>query len=396
MKLSTRRSYICRRAFSLSTSSLKLFNLRLWHVHDATREIHESLRGGRPGLGWFLRFLHGLRFPLRCRLRRCRDEIGAGQVAVGQAASDDVTYHLKESLPVASAPLVETEGFFIEVAEKVEGLHADIGALERSLQETPEVLQAVSVDVPLHVALGVIDDVVNVLGIEPVIGLQLVSEDCAPRLDVLPDLFVKSALPDVVHDFHAYGAMPAIPVTLEESHHGGLTAPAGAGDGAPTPIIVHEAGTSADVGLIRFDLTGHLPEGSRLHGEPNPMEHEPRGFLSDVQVSRKLIRTDSILTVGNQPEGWEPLVQANRAVFHHGAHLDRELTPRVAFLAGPDAAAFHERHPVTMAGRTRNLTVRPAETDHEGVCGFESSEGLDGFEEGLWAVHDSNIGPIAL
>lgn len=44
----------------------------------------------------------------------------------------------------------------------MERFHGHIGALQRALQEAPEVLAAVRVNLPVYVRLGVVNDVVNV------------------------------------------------------------------------------------------------------------------------------------------------------------------------------------------------------------------------------------------
>jgi hypothetical protein len=56
----------------------------------------------------------------------------------------------------------------------MERLHAYVGSTKPALQETPEVLWAVGVDLPVNVHLRVIDDIVLVVSLQAEIGLQLV------------------------------------------------------------------------------------------------------------------------------------------------------------------------------------------------------------------------------
>ena len=58
--------------------------------------------------------------------------------------------------------VVEAKRLFVQVAEQMERFDAHVGALHGALQERPEVLQAVGVDLPVHVGFGVVDDVVDV------------------------------------------------------------------------------------------------------------------------------------------------------------------------------------------------------------------------------------------
>ena len=52
---------------------------------------------------------------------------------------------------------VEREDPLVEVAEEVERLDADVGAVQTALEQAPEVLDAVRVYAPVDV-LGVVDD----------------------------------------------------------------------------------------------------------------------------------------------------------------------------------------------------------------------------------------------
>ena len=68
----------------------------------------------------------------------------------------------------------------IEVAEQMERLNADIGALDPALEQTPEVFHCVGVDVSVHVFDRVINDGVLIIGVEPFVGFQFIAEDCRP------------------------------------------------------------------------------------------------------------------------------------------------------------------------------------------------------------------------
>jgi hypothetical protein len=61
----------------------------------------------------------------------------------------------------ASEPMrfVEPAALLIKVTEQMERFDAHVGALDRPLQERPEVLAAVGMHVPVNVALGMVDNV---------------------------------------------------------------------------------------------------------------------------------------------------------------------------------------------------------------------------------------------
>ena len=82
------------------------------------------------------------------------------QFLIHQAASDDAVHRIAEPLRVAVLPVVEPERLFVQIPEQVERLDADVGALQPTLQERPEVFQPVRVDRAVDVGFGVVDEVV--------------------------------------------------------------------------------------------------------------------------------------------------------------------------------------------------------------------------------------------
>src|SRR2546427_10385220 len=107
-----------------------------------------------------LLILHGfLRLPRPWRLARSRRHEGAiqaGQMLIGQAFPENVADSFKESAAIIILPIVEPEGLLVEVAEQVERLDAHVGAADRPLQEAPEVLNPLRMDVAVHVRLRVV------------------------------------------------------------------------------------------------------------------------------------------------------------------------------------------------------------------------------------------------
>ena len=75
------------------------------------------------------------------------------------------------------------------------GIDADIGAVRPSLEQAPEVLDAVGVDTTVELPLGAIYGVVRVVVAEPVVGRVAVGVDGAAALDGLPDAGLNVELP---------------------------------------------------------------------------------------------------------------------------------------------------------------------------------------------------------
>ena len=56
-------------------------------------------------------------------------------------------------------------------------LDTDVSSVKATLQQTPEVLHCVGVDIPVHVPDRVIDDSVLVVSLQTIVRLQFISED---------------------------------------------------------------------------------------------------------------------------------------------------------------------------------------------------------------------------
>src|ERR1035437_3520801 len=70
----------------------------------------------------------------------------SSELLVGETATNNLAHRKHEAVTVGHVPVVEAVNFFVKVSEQVERLNADVGAFQRTLQETPEVLKPVRVD----------------------------------------------------------------------------------------------------------------------------------------------------------------------------------------------------------------------------------------------------------
>src|SRR5688572_24187519 len=104
-----------------------------------------------------------------------------------QSSAMDICSSADEPLSVSSPPMVEAECLFVNVAEQVEWLDADIGSMKPTLQETPEVFHGICVDVAANILDGVVNDFVRVLSFKADVRQKLIGKDCASGLDVIPD-----------------------------------------------------------------------------------------------------------------------------------------------------------------------------------------------------------------
>ena len=127
---------------------------------------------------------------------------------------------------------------------------------------------------------------------------------------------------------------------------------------------VHVTGLPADERLVRFHFAIEL-EPARFHRESDAVKQEPRGLLSNADGPMNLPRANAVLRVRNHPHGRQPLVQAERGIFHDRAELHRELF--LAALALPHAARRNERMLRALATRASDA-VRLAKRHNEVVA----------------------------
>jgi hypothetical protein len=88
--------------------------------------------------------------------------------------------------------------------------------------------------------------------------------------------------------------------------------------------------------------------------------HEPSRLLGHAQRTAQLVRRDAVLGVGDQPNGWKPLIEAKRRVLEDGPYLERKLT--LTALALPNLARRQERSLVVAATGADHRAISPAQT----------------------------------
>jgi len=82
--------------------------------------------------------------------------------------------------------VVEAEHLFVRVPEQVDRFDAHLGLPQATLQQAPEVLASAGVDLPVHVALLVVRQAVDVTSAQPSVGHERVGADGRTFLDGSP------------------------------------------------------------------------------------------------------------------------------------------------------------------------------------------------------------------
>lgn len=368
--------------------ALILFDrLVLGDMNDGFREPLHSLEGCHVFLRGRLTFrrlllLWHLRLPLFCLgftsrfLRSRRSEIRGGQFVEGQTLADDLTNNAHEATCIVVLPVVVTEYLFVQIAKQVERLDADVGAIDAALEQRPEVFKAVGVHVLTRVALRMVNDVVDVMLIQPVIRQERVGVHGRAMLDVRVDVRLQVLGASALHNLQANGGVLA--VALKQTHNRDLCAHASAFDNALALADVHVARLAADVGLIYLDFAVHLAEAFSLHGKTDTVKHEPRGLLSDAKRARQLVRRNAVLAVRKHPDRRKPLVQTKRRVLEDRSDLNGILL--LTRLALPYATCGQERLLFARTLRT-HWTIRPAQIRYERKRNVRIGEVSNRFEK---------------
>jgi hypothetical protein len=67
------------------------------------------------------------------------------QIYVPQTLPDNSRNRRHKAIPVVSFPLVEAEGLLVEIPKQMKRLDVNVGALDRALEQAPEIFETVGV-----------------------------------------------------------------------------------------------------------------------------------------------------------------------------------------------------------------------------------------------------------
>jgi len=88
---------------------------------------------------------------------------------------------------------VVPEHLFVQIPEQMELFHAHVGSLESALQETPEVFEAVGMNLPVNVFFRMVNHLVlESLFLESLIGHECIGVDRAACFDVSANVALRS------------------------------------------------------------------------------------------------------------------------------------------------------------------------------------------------------------
>lgn len=133
-------------------------------------------------------------------------------------------------------------------------------------------------------------------------------------------------------------------------------------------------------------LTFNRAERPGFHRQPDTVKHEPCCRLADAKGAVKLQATDAVLAISNGPDGDEPLIETERAIFKDRPYLDGKLLAAVLSLALEHRPGRDNADLLPTALGAGDFAVGPFHREHGLKADLGRREVADGFQQGLGCV----------
>ena len=92
----------------------------------------------------------------------------------------------------------------------MKGLHVDVGAFDRALEQTPEIFESVGVNLSVTVPLSMVNDLVDVFLFKTVVGGKRVGEHFRALEDVFAHIFLSFDLAAIPHHLQNDAGAPVV------------------------------------------------------------------------------------------------------------------------------------------------------------------------------------------
>ena len=289
-------------------------------------------------------------------------------------------------------PEVVAEHLFVEVTEQMKWFDANVCAFQSTLEQTPEILQPICVDLSINIAFRVVDNIVPIIFLQPHVRHERIGVDRTTCFDMGSDVSLQRVLFAVRHDHCADFA-----ATLQNAEHRSLILGASLSNPSTVFLIVHVPRSAADESLIYLNFAiaaADFENGAVLHCETNAVKHEPCRLLSDAESAANLVGTDSVLAVGNHPNSDKPLVERDCGILKDSSHFAGELFAGVLRFAFPQAASRDKANLFASASGALDA-IGPAALNHKVEAVVGVSEVQDGLLERSGLFHGEANVPCA-
>jgi len=97
----------------------------------------------------------------------------ADQLGMGEALSYSLANRVTDAIGGGHGQaIIEAERLPINIAEQMEGLDANVCAVDATFQDRPEILAIISVNLPVNIGFRVVNNSVSIIVRKPVVRLQ--------------------------------------------------------------------------------------------------------------------------------------------------------------------------------------------------------------------------------
>lgn len=315
-----------------------------------------------------------------------------GELVPDQPLADDTGDRGAEAISVSHGsavfvpPVAIPKRLLIDVPEQVERVHTHIGTVQAVLQQEPEILHSVGIDVSANVLLGAIDDPVDVVFIKSPLGDDFVSEDFSAGRDVSADAAAKSFFVPVLDNPNMN-----LPSALKHSHRNRLASNATALDPFFALVLEHVTRVATDEGFVNVCFAAKQPV-IRLKTKADALQHEPGGLLGYPQNTGNLVGANTVLAARKKPDRGKPLTKTERRIFKDSPDLDGELPLGMLDRALPYLPVSDVTRILATAGRAYYNTIWPAPRNQvsQAIIGIGEVDDCP-FESGWLGCHASRI-----
>jgi len=178
-----------------------------------------------------------------------------------------------------------------------------VSALQGTLQETPEVLHSVGVDLPVNIPFGMVDHLMHVVCVSVPRRTRSASVKILASFSTLARTAAcRSFLPTLLTTLARTVLCPSGPCRCNKPITATLPIP-------PVPVMTRARldlcmlrAFAADVGFVYLHMAAELAAGFVLHGKSDPVQHEPCRLLSDADGSGEFIAANAVLSRRNGHE----------------------------------------------------------------------------------------------
>ena len=135
----------------------------LGRIQPSLPFVQTVRRGFHPSARFYPFAEFSLRFPL-LYLRRTTDELIVSQ----PFSSDSIDHRLKASRVIIFTS-IKTESLFVKIPSQMEWVNINVSPSNCTFQETPEVLNAIGMNMSFDVSLCVVNNFVDILTIQVIV-----------------------------------------------------------------------------------------------------------------------------------------------------------------------------------------------------------------------------------